>query len=84
MKGIKAETSATTETAPVRRPRKERVRRIQHVTAAVAAQSLKQTVELLSEEFPEVASIKRKTELMNFLCRHEEAVKVLEARLFTK
>ena len=84
MKGIKAEAPTATETAPVRRPRKERVRRIQHVTAAVAAQSLKQTVELLSDTFPEVADIKRKTELMNFLCQHEDAVKVLEARLCSK
>ena len=57
MKGIKADAPTATATTE-RKPRKERVRRIQHVT-----------------------TIKRKTDLMNFLCQHEDAVKVLQQRL---
>lgn len=80
MKGIKADAPTATATTE-RKPRKERVRRIQHVTTAVAAQSLKVTVALLEEDYLEVRTIKRKTDLMNFLCQHEDAVRVLQQRL---
>ncbi len=81
MKGVKGEALATAPAKKERKPRKERARRIQHVTAAVAARSLKATLALLAEDYPETADIKRKTDLLSYLCNHEEAAQYLAEKL---
>lgn len=81
MKGEKSNVVADALEIVGRRPRRDRARIIQHVIAAVAARSLKETIAMIAEDFPEVADFKRKTELVNYLCQHEDVAKVLEAKL---
>lgn len=81
MKGGKSNVAADVLGIIGRRPRRDRSRIVQHVTAAVAARSLKATIAMIADDFPEVVDFKRKTELVNYLCQHEDAAKVLEAKL---
>ncbi len=80
MKGVKGEVPAEAPKKE-RKPRKERARRIQNITAAVAARSLKATLALLEQDFPETADIKRKTDLLSYLCNHPEIAQHLADRL---
>ena len=81
MKGVKTEVLADVSAKTERKPRKEHMRRLQNVTAVVAARSLKATVALLVEDFPEVAGFKRKNDLLNYLYHHEEAAHALSQKL---
>ncbi len=80
MKGVKGEVPSEAPKKE-RKPRKERARRIQHITAAVAARSLKATLAMLVQDFPETVGIKRKTDLLSYLCNHPEVAQYLADKM---
>lgn len=83
MKGVKAERplAESKSKESERRPRREHARKFQQLTAVIASRPLKDTLEILLPDHPELAAIKRKAHLLRYLCQHEEVARLLGVRV---